>query len=518
MKREYIPTTYGRSTIMKNKNKKPIFIASIIIIILICLTFTTKTFQNDTFYTVKVGESILENGIDMKDHFSWHELDYTYPHWLYDVITYKIHELGGLNALYITTIITFIITGITFYLINIKRNKSYFVSLLFSILAVIMVARFATARAQLITYFLFLIEIYLIEQLLTTGHKKYSIGLFLICILIANLHSAVWPFYFILMLPYLFEYLMATITNKIKHKPQLGIFTNKLELVQNKNIKILFVIFLISLALGLLTPIGTTPYTYFIKIMQGNTMEYIEEHKPLILIQNLFVVGYLLILLVPLIFTKVKIKLSDLTMIVGLLFMSFLSVRHIALLGIIGMFYLCRLICNIGKINSSEVLDYDLPWYGIFVVTVTIIITSGVVYSINSKESFINENIYPVGMTTYIKENFDLQEIKLYNEYDFGSYLIYNDIPVYIDSRSDLYTEPFNKEFDIFDECMNITENYGRVFKKYEITHILIYKDTYLNQILAASPNYELVHKDGRFMLYEYLANKNTEEETTEEA
>ena len=496
------------------KNRKIITIASMIIIILLCTAFTVKTFQNDTFYTIKVGESILEHGIDMKDHFSWHKLDYTYPHWLYDIITYKIYDIGGLNGIYIATILIFILIGITFYFINLKQNKSYFLSLLFSILAVIMLARFITMRAQLITYLLFLIEVFFIERLLSTNKKSYIIGLFIICILIANLHAAVWPFYFILMLPYLFEYLIAIIYDKIRNKPKLGIFINKITLEKNNNTKTLAIVFLVSLALGLLTPIGNVPYTYFIKIMQGDTMKYIEEHKPLILIQNLFVIGYLLIMLIPLIFTKVKVRLSDLAMIAGLLLMSFLSIRHIAFLAIIGMFYLCRLICNIGKINGKSALDFELPWYGIFIVTVTIIITSGFVYNINSKKEFVDETIYPVKMVDYMEENLDMKEVKLYNENDFGSYLIYRDIPVFIDSRSDLYTKPFNHKTDIFDECMKITEHYGRIFKKYNITHILIYKDTELNQILAASPNYELVHKEGRFMLYKYIA---TTEEQVEE-
>lgn len=495
------------------KNKRPLIIASIVMIIMLCLAFTIKTFQNDTFYTVKVGEAILEHGIDMKDHFSWHELAYTYPHWLFDIIIYKIHEAGGLNALYITNILTFIVIGISFYFINLKRNKSYFLSLLFSILAVIMLARFVTMRAQLITYLLFLIEIFFIEQFLDKGKKSYIAGLLIICILIANLHAAVWPFYFILMLPYLFEYVIAAINDKIKNKPQLGVFTEKLELEKNKNIKTLFIIFIISLSLGLLTPIGDVPYTYFIKTMQGDTMEYIEEHKPLMLVQNLFVVGYLAIMLIPLIFTKVKIRLADLAMMGGLLLMSFISIRHIAFLGIIGMFYLCRLISNIGKIKTNKPLDFELPWYGIFVVTITILVTSIFVYNVNSKEEFIDENTYPVQMVNYMKENLDMENIRLYNEYDFGSYLIYEDIPVFIDSRSDLYTKSFNNKTDIFNECMKITENYGRIFKKYEITHILIYKDTYLNQILAASSNYELVHREGRFMLYKYIATTEEKEE-----
>lgn len=499
------------------KNKKTLIIASIIMIVMLCVAFTVRTFQNDTFYTVKVGESIIEHGIDMKDHFSWHELDYTYPHWLFDIAVYKLHDLGGLNALYIASILIFIVIGITFYFMNLKQNKSYFVSLLFSILTVIMLARFVTMRAQLISYLIFLLEILFIEQFLKKGKKGYIVGLLILCVLLANIHAAVWPMYFILMLPYLFEYMVVSIDNKIKKKPQLGVFTDKIILERNENIKTLFVVFLISLPLGLLTPIGDTPYTYFIRTINADTMEYIEEHKPLILIENLFVIGYLAIMLIPLIFTKVKVKLSDLAMMGGLLFMAFLSIRHIAILAIIGMFFLCRLICNIGKIKSNNPLDYNLPWYGIVVVTLTIVGTSIFVYNVNFKEPFINENVYPVAMTDYMETNLDMENVKLYNEYDFGSYLMYRDIPVFIDSRSDLYTSSFNNSTDIFNECMKITENYGRIFKKYNITHILIYKDTNLNQILAISPNYELIHKEGRFMLYEYTASSKEETTTNEQ-
>ena len=53
---------------------------------------------------------------------------------------------------------------------------------------------------------------------------------------------------------------------------------------------------------------------------------------------------------------------------------------------------------------------------------------------------------------------------------------------------------------------MTISKNYGRVFNKYDITHILIYNDTEdcLNEILNASNNFKLIKKDGRFSLYEY--------------
>ena len=495
---------------MEIKNKKVMIIASVIIIIMICVAFTSKTFQNDTFYSIKVGESILKHGIDMKDHFSWHSLSYTYPHWLFDIGIYKLYQFGGFTGLYISTIIIFSMIGILFYFVYLKRNKSYFLSLFFSILAVIMTARFAVARAQLITYMLFLIEIFAIEKLLDNGHKRYMVILGIICILVANIHAAVWPFYFILMLPYLVSHLLACLKEKIHYQSNFNIFASKLEVKKYRYIRYLFIMFLLGLLLGLATPIGDTPYTYFIKIMMGDTTQYIDEHKALVLIDNLFVIGYLVILLFSLIFTKVKVKLADFLMIGGLVFMTFISTRHMAFLGIIGMFYLCRIVCSIGKIYSKYPLDYDLPFYGIFIVTISIIVTSSVVYSINSKDAFVDVNKYPVTMVDWMNEKLDLNEIKLYNDYDFGSYLIYRNIPVYIDSRSDLYTKPFNGKRDIFDECMDITTNYGRVFKKYNVTHILIYKNTYLNQILAVSSNYELVHKDGYFMLYKYLGNEES--------
>lgn len=492
------------------KNKKIFIITSIIIIIIICVAFTTRELQNDTFYTIKVGEIIAKKGIDMKDHFSIHNLPYTYPHWLYDLLIYKIFNTFNFKGLYIFSILAFIVIGISFYLINLKINKSYFLSLLFTIFATIMLARNVTARAQLLTYLFFILEVFFIERLLNTGKKRYIIYLLIDCLLIANIHSAVWPFYFILMLPYLFEELVSIINNKAKVNPDNKIFPKRLIIENNKNTKLLLIVFVISLFVGLLTPIFPQPYTYFINISRGDSMEFINEHQPLVLIKNVFTIMYILLFLTPIFLTKVKIKLSDLSMIGGLLLMSFISVRHTTFLAIIGSFYLCRLVCNIGLINGKKELDFAMPIYGSIVVLITTIISATVVYSMNYKKDFINKDNYPVTMVDYIYDNLDVDKIRLFNQYDFGSYILYRDLKVFIDSRCDLYTKPFNKKEDIFDEVMNISQNYGRVFNKYDITHILIYNDTkdYLFQILNASSNYRLIKKEGRFSLYEYLKNK----------
>ena len=59
-------------------------------------------------------------------------------------------------------------------------------------------------------------------------------------------------------------------------------------------------------------------------------------------------------------------------------------------------------------------------------------------------------------------------------------------------------------------------KNDAKIYDKNKKVIGTIYKDTELNQILAASPNYELVHKEGRFMLYKYLSTEESQAEQTQ--
>lgn len=196
-------------------------VLAIFCILLFCFALTPVTFQNDTYYTIAIGKHIVETGaIDMQDPFSWHEdLPYTYPHWAYDVGTYLVYQLGenigigGFCALYITTILLCMVLGIVIYYTTNKLCKNPVISLLVSMAILYLLKDFITARAQLVTFILFALTILFIEQFLKTKKKRYAIYLIIIPILIANLHCAVWPFYFVLYLPYIVEYIIASIAD-----------------------------------------------------------------------------------------------------------------------------------------------------------------------------------------------------------------------------------------------------------------------------------------------------------------
>ena len=203
------------------KHKELIFeIIAIILIAFFSFSLAPKTLQNDTFYTVSIGNLIQQNGIDMKDHYSWHnDLPYTYPHWLYDVIMSVIYNQCGWQGIYISVCVLSVLLGVIIYEINKKLSKNQIISLIISLLSMYLLKSYIAARAQLATFIIYICVIYFIEKFIENPKKiYYAIGIILSSILIANLHVAVWPFLFVISLPYIAEYIIAILADIIIYR------------------------------------------------------------------------------------------------------------------------------------------------------------------------------------------------------------------------------------------------------------------------------------------------------------
>ena len=538
-----------------NKSSIRFTIMAIVLIAIFCFSISPVTLQNDTFYTIKIGEHIIQNGIDMKDPFSWHEnLRYTYPHWLYDVGIYLIYNIGGQVGVYISTIVLSIILGITMYLVNTKFTKNKLTSFILTIGAMYLLRNYIAARAQLVTFILFLLTVYFIEMFLETKKKRYAVGLIIIPIIIANVHLAVFPFYFVLYLPYIVEYMIYILSNSeiivttarinklqkkilkvtdeeeiqkirdeinrleqknektIKKKEKIKANPYKIKIRENDNVKALIIIMIICLFTGLLTPLGTTPYTYLIKTMQGTTTHNISEHLPLTLVQNLEFMCALIFFIAILTFTDTKIRLSDLFMLGGLIFLTFYTRRQFSMFTLICVIILNRLINEMFDKYDPEgcqkAINKMTTITGM-IVTICLVLTISVIqYKPKMKNNFIDENSYPVEAATYILENLDVSNIRLYNEYNYGSYLLFRGIPVFIDSRADLYSPEFNPGVEVFNDYINISgmniDNIEEKLDGYGITHMLMYKKSKLKRFVEQNTEkYKLLYEDDNFCLFE---------------
>ena len=531
------------------KHKKLILeIIILILIILYAVSLSPKRLQNDTYYTIAIGKLITENGIDMQEHFTWHQgLPYTYPHWLYDLLIYSIFSIGSFKGIYISTCILSAILGISIYKVNSKLTGNKIISFLVTIGSLYLMKGYIAARAQLITFILFILTVYNIERFLETKKLRNALALIIIPILIANLHAAVWPFTFVLYLPYIAEYLISVIADfiiykkmqvwilkrKIKKNPEVQPKLEeqeakiekikqkrkenlenpyKIKMTRNDNTLLLIVIMIIVLFTGLLTPIGDTPYTYTYHTLKGNTMESINEHLPLTLIKNVPVMCAIVILLAIMTFTKVKIKLSDLFMITGLCCLMFATRRRqVSMFALIGSIVLVRLLVQLidmyGIKNEKNRLFKGI----LLIIFATIVIVLSIDnFDKRKNETYVNESSYPVQASEWILNNLDVKNIRLYNEYNYGSYLLFRGIPVFIDSRADVYDPQFNGGLDIFGDFIgtsNISKYYGTTFKKYDITHIIISKNSKTNMIITKTEpeKYKQLYSDDNFVIYEIL-------------
>lgn len=533
---------------------------TIILMTILSIAITPKELQNDTFYTIKCGEYIFQNGIfNLKeDPFSWIELPYTFPHWLYDLGIYGIFANFGYQGIYISTIIFATIMGLLIYKTCQIRAKNKVVSLIISLLALYAMKPYITARAQLVTFILFLFELYSIEKLIDTKNKRYLIYLLIIPLLITQLHCAVFPMFFVLALPYIAEYILVwlsdfsifdnimkfifrSLKNRTENEEQKAKYELKINKINSliekekiekiekrknpykirrsrkKIIIYLLIVIILALGTGLINPTGLGAYTYIIKTYQGNTTFSINEHLPLTLINNkefsIILITFALILLL----TDSKIRLSDFFMIAGLTYLSFKSARQISLFIIMCAPILAKLIYDLIEKFDKELINkiykFSTNFTGAIIIILLMTIYCERAYKDIGSQNFINESSYPVAASEWIKENLDLENLKLYNEYNYGSYLLLQDIPVFIDSRCDLYTPQFNGngELDIFTDALSVpdmTENYETIFNKYGVNYAIFYSNNKVCKLLDLDENYSKIYQDDYFNIYEKLDAK----------
>ena len=480
------------------KDKLKIRILSIISIVFLCIGTTVRSFQNDTFYTIKFGEYIYKYGIDMMDHFCWvKNLPYTYPHWLYDLLIYYIYHSFGYMGIYLCNIFLFVCLILVVYFLHLRLHKNEFLAFFVSLFTICCLCGFATARAQLPSLILFLLEFYFILMLIKEGKNRYIFYLVFDSWLIANIHGTSWLFYFILFLPFFGEEIIYKLKNKIIYK--------KVIVHRIPYIKKLIISFILSFMMGIFTP-GRICYSYVFRVMLGDSQSYIIEHAPLVIIHHPTFIAIVLVLLLILIFTNTKVYLRELFMIVGLMVMCFMSVRHLAFFYSIGVLCISIICVRALKNSNDKTLDtlvYLIIKKRIIYVSILFIILIGSYSKFieNEKKIFVPKKDYPVDAVKYIKKNLDYKSIRLYNDYNVGSYLLFNDIPVFVDSRSDLYLKEFTG-VNIFDDSMNIYKDYEKKFKKYGVEYVLVSKSDVMFKLLDKDIQYDIIYKDKYYGLF----------------
>ena len=122
---------------------------------------------------------------------------------------YGIHQLGGWTAIYLSTIILTSVLGISIYFTSNKISKNAPLSAIITFIAMYLMRPYVAARAQLVTFTLMILSIYLIEKYLEKSKKTICDRTDINVTINSQSAYGSMLFFFVIFLPYIAEYILS---------------------------------------------------------------------------------------------------------------------------------------------------------------------------------------------------------------------------------------------------------------------------------------------------------------------
>ena len=465
-----------------------------ILFIIPILFFVTENFtiDNDFWFTIAEGKYVLQNGFPHTVPFTiYNNLDFIYQSWGTGVIFYLINKYFGLyGMLFFVIIILTIITYFYHKLCMLVSNNNKILSTIVTIVTMSLLAStFITTRPQIFTYLNLVLVLYIMELYSKTNNKKYLLFLPLISLIQINIHGMFFFMSFIFMLPYL-----------------VNAFPFNFKSNQKKyDLKPIIFIMIVMFFTGLINPYGIKNILYvFTSYGQKILNETIIELVPLSFssLYDKFII-FVIFLAYFLYFKCKNIPIRYYLLLFGTTYLAFDCSRSIALFMLGSLFPLSYL-------YKDKILNIDIEMFIPIKIKRFIMILFLIILI---SYSFIPKNFYPKSKEAidYLAKNYNTENMRLYINFNDGSYAVYKEIKVNIDPRAEVYLKKNNHKSDIYKEYNSLSSNeisYKKYLDKYKFTHLLVGKDDSLYKKLREdSYNYILIKKFKDYDVYINLDN-----------
>ena len=465
------------------KKNRWIFIVYLIGIVL--ATLAAYRMEPDYLWHIKAGEYMLKNGPLTKDIFSWYVSgQYWMSHeWLFEVVICGLKNIfGNLHIfVYCFSCILILIFGIYFF--NKEQIHNNVLFSIFWFINFLLLSSTVQARPHLISYCLLSITVYFLYDLYKNENSKKIYFLPLISIIWANAHGGSSNIPYILCLIFIFAGLFKFSFSKIEAK----------RYSKKQFIKYLVVMFLCMGAV-FINIHGYKMFLYPYQNMLNSVMlKSIMEWQPTNLntISHYVYFVILLIIIGVLLISKKKIQFTDFILFGFCVYLGLKSIRF---------WFYTYIIMSYVVFNYSGKRKMD-PGTDIGILIVAIILP--IMFLVRDHRIFNPQFKYEL-------EREDIEKVKevkperLYNLYNYGGELIYNDIKVFIDGRADLYSE---HNYEDYLAISHLEKDYVSLINKYDFDYFLVENGYSINTFLKYSEDYELIYSRDSVKLYKKINN-----------
>ncbi len=469
------------------------------IIALTLFMYSNGVSGNDFWWHIKVGEWIVNNKrVPLNDIFSWYGIENNIPwcahEWLSELIFYALFSAGKETAILLFSLaanLTFM--GIVFVRMRKYIKQNVLISGIFLFMMSIISTVFFFCRPHIFSFFLLYAELYCLYDFSYNHNSKKIYFIPLIALLWSNLHGGSSPMAYVLCLIFIFCGFF-----DVSYKRLVSQKLDKQSMLRLCGVTVLTVIAI------MINPIGINALTYpYMNMGDSLSMTVISEwQSPDAKLAGQLIMYFLPILLmsIGIICEEKKIRLADMLVMLVFLFLFFRSVRFIMLWYIAAGFYATEYMPPVKTKPITKLYEKAFVYVSVTVITIAAVCGTISLFQTCLGDEAVENIMSKQAIEVVRQEN----PQRLYNDYDLGGELIYNDIKVFFDSRADLFSQ-----CNIFGDAVAFADlktpdklnqwhvDVEKIIEKYNFDAIMILKSRALYSYLISHPErFEPVYED----------------------
>ena len=461
------------------------------------LLFVRQDLGVDIWFMLNNGQYIMAHGFPHVEPFTIHKnLDYIVQQWLTCVIFRQVYDLFGYAGLVWLARIAgaVILWGYYRLCVAVSGGNRTLSAMLTALVGTMVCLIFVYPRPVIFSTPIFIAEVWLLEQAAAKPRCLWLLPL--LALLLVNFHAAMFPMFFVLMLPYL----AASVRLKALDAYVVTGF--------NLPLKILFMAAAASVAVAFCNPYGSEALLYGINSYGYAAINrLVGEMHPLTVNTPLFIIPAAFLLFLLPAYGRKSVPLQYVLLTLGTAYMAMAAIRSELLFlvfGTLGAAYVLRekkFAASVGG-NIRRRLTVALT---VFIVAV-LVLTVGKKDNYRYEEYYYGE-IYKPAADYLASLPEGTENIRLMSEYNSGSYFEFRGIKCYIDSRAEVFLKVNNHRKNIFHEYSALYWGdlpYRKFLWRYDFTHVFVADNNPIfYQAMATDPDWELVFE------FDYGRNKN---------
>ncbi|HWQ84555.1 MAG TPA: hypothetical protein VN363_08320, partial [Anaerolineales bacterium] len=472
-------------------------------------TFAVDT---DTWWHLRAGEWMVENRqILQVDHFSHTRAGapWRYPGWLVEIAMYLLFDSAGPGGLNLWT--AGMVTLAFAFVWRVQSGNPYLRAFI-TILGAAASGVYWAARPYLVTFVLTAVFLWILESWRWRESEKNPRRLWLLPVLMvgwANSHGGFFTG-FLLLAVYLagegWDWLSAKILARRGLQPATGAGDHL------RRLRMLGAVSLVTLLAACLSPVGPRLLLYpFQTVEIASLQAYIQEWQPPDF-HNLSMQPFLWLFLLSLGAigaSRRRLALTDFLLLAGFGYLGFLAARNIALFALAALPPLSRHSADAlqiaGRALRLKPLETQTPPHLrrlnlalVGLVGVAVLARALPVLPATANEDHFRQQL-PVAAAQAVMQA--APEGNLFNSYNYGGYLVWalRDYPVFVDGRTDLYSDEIISEWLA---AVRAEPGWEEILDRREIGVILIEPETPLTAVLAGQPGWEELYRDEIAVVY----------------